>query len=249
MNLISSLAKIAETIPPCEGKEETARKWYSILDPETGHPIRNFDVCYHCVKSIETVLPTIRGFFVRTDLNGPPGLKRACDMRFDSKRFVHYFDALETAADSTEDSRYPADISDFALVAKRFASMPECPRDQTLSNAYWHIITQLPELTVCPECFEEVVLPHLDEGKAIPLMFNKSLQRVPSASCQLYSDRMRTVFEKAVGASDYKMLAHKARERRAKELQFKMDALEAKRLGKAGDKEIKRVEVEWAKWE
>jgi hypothetical protein len=249
LNLMSTLANIATTVPPCTGKEEAVRKWYSIVDPDTGHLIRNFDVCYCCVKNIETLLPPLKGVFVRTDQNGPPGLPRVCDMRFDSKRFVHYFDALETAADSADGGDYDPDISDFVSLAKRFASVPECSRDQTLINSYWYIITQLPEFTVCPECFDEVVLPGLKKGKAIPMMFNKSMQRIPMASCQLFSDRMRNIFEKSVEGNDYKGLAVKARERRGKEIEFKRAAEREKGRGKVGEKEVRKIEAEWALWE
>jgi hypothetical protein len=174
-------------------------------------------------------------------------------MRFDSKRFIHYFDAFETAADLAADSRYPPDTVDLADLVKRFAALPECPRDQSLTNSYWYIITQLPEFTVCPECFDEVVHPNLEKGRAIPAMFNKAMQCVPSASCQLYSTRMRAIFQKAIDGSDYKFLATKARERRGLELQLK-EAEEWKRLsgkgaGGAGEKELKRLEGEWAKWQ
>jgi hypothetical protein len=248
LTLMSSLANIADTTPPCMGKYEAVRKWYSIIDPNTGHSIRNFDVCLACVKSIETLLPQLKGIFVRTDHKYPPDLPRVCDMRFDSKRFIHYFDALETAADTATNLRYPPDTTDLTSLVKRFASLPECPRDTTLSNAYWHIITQLPDFTICPECFDEVVLPGLDKGKAIPVMFNKAMQHKEAASCQLYSERMRRIFEKAVDGNDYKLLATKARERKAKEVQCKKELAEWKGV-KGGEKEIRRIEGDWEKWE
>lgn len=246
LSLMSSLANIAATTPPCLGKHEALRKWYSIIDPETGHPIRNFDVCLACRESIVTLLPSLRGIFVRIDQNGPSGLLRVCDMRFDSKRFIQYFDAFEMAADSTEDSRYTPDTSDLVDLVRRYASIPECPHDQAVSDSTWYIITQLPEFTVCRECFDEVVQPYLEKGKAIPSMFN--MQRISYASCQLYSPRMRGIFREAVDDNDYKFLASKARERRLKELQFKKDMAEQKRI-KGGEKEFKRIESDWAKWE
>jgi hypothetical protein len=170
-------------------------------------------------------------------------------MRFDSKRFIHYFDALETMADTASNYSEELDTREFANLAKRYASVPECRRDQTLSNERWHVITQLPEFTVCPECFEEVVFPGLEKRKAIPAMFNKSMQRMPSASCQLYSPRMRTIFEKAVNTNDYKLLAAKARDRRELELELKAEMAEQKRLGRASGKEMKRLEAEWTKLE
>jgi hypothetical protein len=230
------------------GKYEAVRKWYSIIDPHTGNPIRNFDVCLACVKSIETLLPSLKSVFVRTDYNYPPSLPRVCDMRFDSKRFIHYFDSLETAADTAPDPRYAPDTTELASLVKRFASLPECPRDTTLPNSYWYIITQLPDFTVCQECFDEVVHPGMDKGKAIPSMFNKAMQRKEAASCQLYSERMRSIFQKAVDGNDYKLLASKARERRAKELQCKKEIAEWRGV-KGGDKEVRKIEAEWVKWE
>jgi hypothetical protein len=249
LSLVRGIAEITETAPPCLGKHEATRKWYSIVDPETGNLIRNFDVCYSCVRCIETLLPSVRGIFVRADLTGPPGLPRVCDMRFDSKRFIHYFDALETMADTASKYGEEPDAGDFAELAKRYASAPECRGGETLHNERWHVITQLPEFTVCPECFDEAVLPGLGKRKAIPAMFNKSLQRIPVASCQLYSPRMRAIFDKAVNTNDYKLLAAKARDRKEMEVDLKEEMAEQRRMGKVSGKEMKALEAEWAKWE
>jgi hypothetical protein len=244
LKLISRLAEIADTIPPCLGKHEAVRHWYSIEDPKIGQPVRNFDVCYSCVKSIEAILPALKGIFVRVDHKGPPNLPRVCDMRFDSVRFVHYFDALETAADSADDG-YPPDMSEFVELAKQNASVQECPRDENRSDASWHYIHELKQFTVCPECFEEVIRPHLARKRPIPAMFSRTPLRVPSASCQLYSPRMREIFERAVATNDYKLLATKARERRAKELHLKGELAQWKKKGRSGERQVREIEEEW----
>ena len=252
LKLFYGLANIAATAPQCLGKHEAVRQWHSIVDPKTGTPIRNFDVCYSCVKSVETLLPPIRGIFVRTDSHGPPGAPRVCDLRFDSKRFVQYFDALETTADKADDDDGPPDTRHLASLARRWALIEECQHDTELLDRRWHIITQLPEFTVCEECFGEVVWPELEEGKAIPKMFNKNLQRIPKASCQLYSTKMRGIFRLAVDADDYKLLASKARERKTVEAAYKANLAELKRQSKANPmvaQESKRVTEEWRKWE
>jgi hypothetical protein len=172
-------------------------------------------------------------------------------LRFDSKRFIEYFDALETTADRADYDDVDPDMRKVAALARRMAAMPECQQDKELVNEKWHIITQLPEFTVCEECFDEVVYPELEDRKAIPLMFNKTLQRIPKASCQLYSPKMRGIFRLAVDSDDYKLLTAKARERKTIELAYKANLAEL-RKSKGGpiiENEMKRIAEEWRKWE
>lgn len=254
LKLFYGLANIAASVPPCLGKHEAVRQWHSIIDPKTRAPIHNFDVCYSCAKSVETLLPPIRGIFVRTDNpHAPPGAGRVCDLRFDSKRFIQYFDALETTADKADDEDGPPDTRSLASLVRRMALIDECQQDKELADARWHVITQLPEFTVCEECFDEVVWPELEDRKAIPAMFNKTQQRIPKASCQLYSERMREVFSKAVDGDDYKLLASKARERKTIEATYRDNLESMKRQMKSNPqvagKEIERLTAEWKKWE
>ncbi|CZR60311.1 related to ser/arg-related nuclear matrix protein [Phialocephala subalpina] len=251
LKLFYGLANIAATIQPCLGKHEAIRSWHSIVDPKTGGLVRGFDVCYSCVKSVETLLPSIRGVFVRSESQHSTGSPRICDLRFDSKRFVQYFDALETAADQADYDDGAPDTRNLAGLAKHLALFDECRQDTDIFDKRWHIITQLPEFTVCEECFDEVVWPELEEGKAIPMMFNKTLQRIPKASCQLYSPKMRGIFRLASDSGDYKMLASKARERKTIELVHKKDMAELRRRkGDPGvEREMIRLEEDWRRWE
>lgn len=251
LNLFYGLASIAANVQPCLGKHEAVRQWHSIIDPKTSAPIRGFDVCYSCVKSVETLLPAVRGVFVRTDSLGSSS-PRICDLRFDSKRFIQYFDALETTADLSSDMYEPPDTRDLAYLCRKLALIPECQRDRDLADRRWHIITQLPEFTVCEECFDEVVYPEIDDNKAVAKLFSKDLKRMPRASCQLYGEKMRGVFRLAVDSGDYKLLATKARERKIAEESFKRDVAELRRQGlgnPAMDREFKRREEEWSRWE
>jgi len=250
LKLFYGLANVAANEPPCLGKHEATRKWHSIVDPKTGNCIHNFDVCYSCVKSVEILLPAIKGVFVRTDTHGP-GV-RVCDLRFDSKRFIQYFDALEITADRADYHDTDPDTRDLAHLARRLSTMPECEHSRDLLDRKWHLITQLPEFTVCEECYDEVVIPELEEGKAIPLMFKGKTERLPKASCQLYSAKMRGIFRTAVDAGDYKLLASKARERKTVEAAYKANMAELRRRERAGEsvgREIRRVEDEWSRWE
>ena len=253
MKLFYGLAHIANTTDPCLGKHEAVRRWHSIVDPKVRTPIQNFDVCYSCVKSIETLLPSIRGIFVRTESHGLQGPARVCDLRFDSKRFIQYFDALETTADKADDDDADPDTRNLASLVRRLSLIDECRRDTELVDARWHTITQLPEFTVCEECFDEVVWPELQEGKAIPAMFAKKQQILPKTSCQLYSERMREVFRKAIDGNDYKLLVSKVRERKTVELAYRANLESMKKQLKvnpqAAGKEIERIIAQWKKWE
>jgi hypothetical protein len=254
MKIFYGLANIAATTQQCSGKHEAVRQWYFLIDPKTRAPVHNFYVCSSCVKSIEVILPAIRGIFVR-DPNRTSSPARMCDFRFNSKRFIKYFDLLETTADRADEHDAPPDPRPLVSLAKRMSKLPECQRDKELADRPWNVITQLPEFTVCEECFDEIVWPELEEEKAIPMMFNKALQRLPRASCQLYSPKMRGIFRTAVDVDDYKLLASKARERKAVETAYKSNLDGLKRQASQGRvdpkfvaMETRRIEEEWEKW-
>lgn len=84
-------------------------------------------------------------------------------------------------------------------------------------DSRWYSIAQLPELSVCAACFEEVVRPEAERRRAIAAMFALG-REVPVGSCGLHSRRMREVFKEAVVRDDYVLLARAARERREKEI-------------------------------
>ncbi|CAG8959497.1 hypothetical protein HYFRA_00001396 [Hymenoscyphus fraxineus] len=251
LDLFYGLADVAASEPPCLGKQEGIRKWHSIIDHKTGAPVYNFDVCYNCVRSIETLLPVMKGAFIRNDKSG--GSLRICDLSVDSKRFVKYFDALEVTADRANRYDEEPDLRDLASLARRFGRFSECEKDKDRIDKKWYMITQLPEFTVCEECYEEVVWPEVDERKAIPLMFQKNMVRLPVASCQLYSPKMRGIFRIAVAANDYKLLASKARERKTVEKAYKANVAEVRRQAvlnpAAANQELRRLEEEWRRWE
>ncbi|TAQ86718.1 hypothetical protein B7494_g4957 [Chlorociboria aeruginascens] len=252
LGLFYGLAKVSASAQPCLGKHEAIRQWHSIIDPKTRSHIRDFDVCYSCVKSVETLLPSLRGIFVRTEPGGSSGMPKICDLRFDSKRFVQYFDALETTAAMAEDMNGPPDTRDLAGLARRLTSVAECQRDDELIDHRWYSITQLPEFTVCEECYDEVVWPALEDRRAIATMFSKSPHRMSTGSCQLYSPRMRAIFQKAIENDDYKMLASKARERKTIEVAYKANLASLRRQSKVipqVGKEMARITDEWRKWE
>lgn len=243
LNLFYGLAHIADTVTPCAGKAPDCRQWYSLIDHKTRTPVQNFDVCSSCVKSVEVLLPPLRGIFVKTP---PTREAKVCDLHFDSKRFIQYFDALETTADRAVDDGAPPDTRSLVSLTKRLAAYPECQRSTDLIDAKWNVITQLPEFTVCEECFEDVVWPEVEEEKAVAMMFGKEMRRMPRASCQLYSPKMRGIFRTACDGDDYKLLARMARERKGVEMAWKGLKKGGSQFGAV---EAGRVEDEWRRWE
>ncbi|OBT55112.1 hypothetical protein VE04_04461 [Pseudogymnoascus sp. 24MN13] len=122
-----------------------------------GRLVHNFGVCHACSQVVEALLPATRGLFVPTRRDGAPAPKRTCDLRFDSPRFLHYFDSLELLADRAGASGRALDSRPFVALAKRFVTTPPCRGDKEVFDSRWYSIAQLPELSVCAECFEEVV--------------------------------------------------------------------------------------------
>ena len=144
------------------------------------------------------------------------------------------------------------DIRDLAAIVRRLAAVLECQRDTELLDRKWRVITQLPEFTVCEECYAEIVVPELEERKAIPLLFCKETKRIPKASCQLYFAKMRGIFRMAVDADDYKLLASKARERKQVEGAYKYNLSELRKRERAGEnvgREVGRLGEEWRRYE
>lgn len=169
---------------------------------------------------------------------------------------MQYFDVLETTADDAAYHNSSPDTRALAKLARKFSILAECQQATDLFDRRWYIITQLPEFTVCEECFDDVVLPELEDRKSIPLTFNKTPQRLEKASCQLYSPRMRAIFQKACDSNDYMLLASKARERKGVELAWKVNVAATKRQSRESmvpnplvGREIQRLNDEWRKWE
>jgi len=111
--------------------------------------------------------------------------------------------------------------------ARSFSSQPECPRDNPTADSLWHYIPDLPDLTVCPACYAETILPSLRSSpSALATLFTRTPAKIaapptpygrPPAlgpTCQLYSARMRGVWEEAVQRGDVEGLVRRMRERR-----------------------------------
>jgi len=210
LDLLKELIHLPPDTRSCPGKKGEERSWYRLIDPEVGSHVPNFEACSACVRAVELIFPQIKGIFKR---NRIPQL-RTCDLTCESRRFNGYMAHLEAAAKRYDIERLrEPDIRNFVDHARRTARVRECLRDDRILSQPWHFIPQLPEFTVCEECFQSVVWPVID--KPIARNFNRTLQFVPGTtedqptdgiSCQLYSDRMRRLFMEAVQYNDFDLL-------------------------------------------
>jgi hypothetical protein len=150
-------------------------------------------------------------------------------MRVESTRFSAYLDALVNTHEAALSSRQGADSMPLIDLVERRTRLRECTRDNMLLGALWHTHPDIPGLTVCEDCFEEVVEPCIKSALASPSSansflrkFTRTLQPVynegPGSSCQLYSRRMRRVFQRSVEDGDGRYLKKKVRERKEAEL-------------------------------
>ena len=253
LSLIYTLADVSAHEPPCPGKLDTYGDWYRVMDPESGRHVTSFHSCPCCVRSLETLFPVLRGLFQKVHLHNTPQ-KRTCDLRSESKRFAAYVDLLEEAANYAVEYRRPPNMLRFIEHVKTMSLTYECCKDDLLLNRPWHIIPQLPEFTVCKECYNEVVWPAISDGSTLASQFNRTLQVVTAphvgVSCQLYSPRMRRVFQEAQARDDFYYLMNTAVQRRRVEQDLQQrHALAQTYPLEDREKALASLIGEWKKWE
>ena len=232
LDLIYAVARISSDESRCPGEYGEARNWFTVPD-KRGAALEGFDVCSADAKKIEALMPSLRGMFIRRPHG--TGQRRKCEFRVETKRFPEYLDLLVDIDENAHIKRKQPDFQRFQDFARQKAQTRECMKDDMLEGVGWHFIPQLPEFTVCEECYSCVVWPSIVEGSSVASRFNRTPQLVCeakrgdrrrdsssntaglAASCQLYSTRMRKIYRTAVQTGDLGYLARKARERKDKE--------------------------------
>ncbi|PHH91223.1 hypothetical protein CDD83_1273 [Cordyceps sp. RAO-2017] len=238
---------------PCPGNRKVARNWLTVNDPYTKRPMTEFTVCYQCAMTVEALLPNLAGLFVQLGPGSQP-TRQVCALHFTPKRrqFVQFFDALETTSDTAYTAGQAPDIAGLAQELRRLSVGYPCREDSPVHGGLWHVMQSLPELTVCGACFDEVVRPRLDEGNSVAQNFFMSTQRLPVATCQLYSARMRDIFQRACRRRDRDYLEAKVLERRTIETDIYDELLKLDRAARndaRSEKLVERLVSEWKRWE
>ncbi|KZM21444.1 uncharacterized protein EKO05_0006207 [Ascochyta rabiei] len=228
LDLLYALADISDSDRPCPGDRELSTdrvSWYGIPDQRDGLHVANFAVCSADVKMLEILFPTVRGYFTRlpsTSAYSPE--KHTCSLRVSSRRFPKYLDLLVELDAEAQSTASRPNMTRFVKMARENAFKGECARGKAFVRKAWHFIPQLPEFTVCEECYDEVIWPALSKPSPLPRLVNKSIQLVPNedlefgSSCALYSARMRRVWDVCVKDDDIKYLERKVLERKRKEI-------------------------------
>ncbi|KAK7967760.1 uncharacterized protein PG986_002037 [Apiospora aurea] len=257
LRLFHGIANVAANNQPCTGPLEDYRFWHTIKDPATQRPVRKFNICLSCAKTVEALLPNLFGVFVPMD-SPAESTRGVCDMHNVGyngarKRFMLYFDAMETVSDQALAANRAPDMRALADKVREISYTDECTYGRPVSNRKWYTMRSIPEVTVCQECFNEVVMPELDrDDSGVQGNFLHKPQVLASAACQLYSPRMRSAFQKAVRKRDLWYFEAKVRERRAREQEIyaKMAVLDRDVLGPEWcDAEMHRLQREWQRWE
>ncbi|KAI5206921.1 hypothetical protein AUEXF2481DRAFT_90708 [Aureobasidium subglaciale EXF-2481] len=244
LNVMKTIFKADETEEPCPGIERGWCSWYSIRDRD-GQFLRDFVVCPSDVKRVETLFSWIRGLFVLLpsrftydedeDIFG-----RFCSLRPENNnRFAGYIDCLFQLHENAVSSQRLPSTSDFVSLVGHKTMLPECLRDDKVEKGDWYYVPSLaPALTVCDECYNDVVLPWVRANSDVAMRFNRAKQSVRNEgknglSCQLYSRRMREAFRYAVDKNDMRYLARKAKDRKEVEEGFQRRCKDLQKEGES----------------
>lgn len=238
---------------PCPGDRSTTRTWLTLWNPHTRQPIYDFTVCPQCVKVVQTLLPNLAGIFIPLDSRSEP-TRGICAMRFKPKRkrFVMYFDALEITSDQARLEQEEPHLMGLAMEVERMAAVSECQEDTPIANGYWHTMQFLPQFSACGECYDEVVRPLIKDNNVIARNFFKQPEKIPLATCQLYSLRMREIFQKACRWNDAKYLEAKVLERMDIEATIHDKLAQLERSGDDEEwveEQVDKLIQEWKRWE
>ncbi|CAI6262285.1 unnamed protein product [Periconia digitata] len=236
LRLIQDLSAIADSERSCPGDREVSTdhiEWYGIPDYRDGRPISNFAICPCDLRMLKALFPSVQNYFARINpSHAYAAPKYTCSFRVNSRRSRKYLDLLmEIDAEAKANGQRP-DMDRFIKMVRENAFKGECTRNKPLLQKLWHYIPELPEFTICEECYNDKVWPfrsssslsnHNSNVTTLPELVTPTIRPVPSedpqigSSCCLYSPRMRKVWERAVQEGDFSYLAQKARERKSEE--------------------------------
>lgn len=268
LSLVKKASMLPEGARACEGNRPDVRTWWKLIDPTTERAVPDFFACSACVGSVHQVFPDLPDLFKRDVLNQ----EKVCGLREDSKEFQILTDQLAQIAVKCRDrgkssARYMQPFVDQVRRSTRYA---ECKRDTLSPSLAWHFAPDLPEFTVCERCYHEVVFPV--EDKPFARNISKVLVRVPLldtkgpvvnlvtpkgtsdigtqlTSCQLYSERMRKLFNDMItGKISYDFFRTKVKERH--EWQYRLTEMnrfheEAQRMGWDSGVDINKNKAIW----
>jgi hypothetical protein len=231
----AAISAISAREKACLGRHATRQKWFTLPNAAGTQPVPDLFVCAACTATIEAILPPLAGLFVRAD--AAPDVPRACDLRFDSPHFVHYFDALEllaedeaaeaaARADGSARRRAPPDTRDLEALARLCAA--QCPGEADVCAGAWRTLAApreplLADFAVCPACYASKVR---GEARRAPHGPAALVRREPvilagRTRCALRSEAMSAAWRQAVAADDLAPLVAAVARQRSEELRLR----------------------------
>jgi hypothetical protein len=181
--------------------------------------ITEFTICLHCLAVLSTLLPALKESFVPA---APSPCLGMCDLRqSNNPRFFHYVTPLWDVITEARCNGQEPDLTELAEYITKYAKLPVCNKSVPAQRACY-ISTSVLELTVCEECHEEVIVPDRERGVPLAMEFKNVTYGSDGFTCQLCSDRMRSIWKEAADVNSTSMLREKGSERRAKELEIRL---------------------------
>ncbi|KAK0626561.1 hypothetical protein B0T14DRAFT_108670 [Immersiella caudata] len=140
LRLLEAVASVDARRPPCPGPEVANRVWYSIVDPSTRRLLDRFDICPSCVGMVTALLPNLAEAFEPVESHDTL-FESACDFYYapDRRRFMEFFNLMETTHDRSLDKRGGTDIQTLADRIRDISLEPECPRNAKARNRKWYV--------------------------------------------------------------------------------------------------------------
>lgn len=227
LTLLMSLARISTTDGECPNRDnvtesvEAMRSWRTTIDPATEALMTDFTICGFCSANIETLFPALRGMFVDAS---PVPCMGICDMGAPTKRSGIYLSLLMGVADGVQSTGYRR-LEPLLGYIREFGPLANCQRNKRATGKYY-VMSKIEELTVCEECYQEVIVPLRNGPICLAAYFVEPAARQQFFTCQLYSPRMRNMFQQANERNDMDQLRQAVVQRRAKEAEL-LPAIEA----------------------
>ena len=237
---LGDLTEISNEEPICpQHKLSEESIWYHLRDSETNRDFEDFQVCSHCVFSLEIIWPNIGDIFYKTnDLKKEP---RTCSLRSDIGRLGKFMDLLDSMSQEARRTGVkPPPTSDFIWEVKWLTVIDACKGDGVHYGQDMHKHPDLPELTICEECYYKNVRPVLkatrrDSRHFVHGITPEAKEIVGGASCKLYSPRMKQIFDIACRERDFEYLQKAVRKRN----DLQIDLEEAKMLYHKTPRDVK----------
>lgn len=201
MDLIHKMAYIlgSDSTMDCPGDLQFATRWVSAAYPATSEPLRGFTICERCKELVELVLPPLRGLFYQQYEH----TMGQCALEYSSggSGFSLTLDILAEVA-----AKGQRKLPMFPELALELSSRNPCRRDLLLTQTFWFVMKEIPEFTVCRQCYFDHVKPQKRQALPLANKFSDKPELRGLASCQLYSTATRSIFKFACENNDLEYL-------------------------------------------